>query len=157
MIINIFTFSSFLSSLFFILFSVTNTPHLSTVCSSSSRSIPYFSFISSTTNSHRHPSTGSSNSQDSFPPAGSNSSSLDGFTNGPHVTGAPGVPGPYPQYPPSSEYGSHLPQRQPTQATAGKTSGHVLWPRWIQNESVCVCVYAVTSVRQVTCSSPHSK
>ncbi|KAK8388046.1 hypothetical protein O3P69_020134 [Scylla paramamosain] len=65
------------------------------------------------------PSPGSSNSQDSFPPAGSNSSSLDGFTNGPHVTGAPGVPGPYPQYPPSSEYGSHLPQRQATQATAG--------------------------------------
>lgn len=66
------------------------------------------------------PPTGSSNSQDSFPPAGSNSSSLDGFSNGPHVAGGPGVPGPYPQYPPSSEYGGHLPQRQPAQATAGE-------------------------------------
>lgn len=66
------------------------------------------------------PPTGSSNSQDSFPPAGSNSSSLDGFSNGPHVAGGPGVPGPYPQYPPSSEYGGHLPQRQPAQATSGE-------------------------------------
>ncbi|XP_069169123.1 trithorax group protein osa isoform X7 [Procambarus clarkii] len=65
------------------------------------------------------PSPGSSNSQDSFPPAGSNSSSMDGFSNGPHVPGGPGVPGPYPQYPPSSEYGGHMPQRPPSQSTSG--------------------------------------
>lgn len=65
------------------------------------------------------PSPGSSNSQDSFPPAGSNSSSMDGFSNGPHVPGGPGVPGPYPQYPPSSEFGSHMPQRPSTQSTSG--------------------------------------
>ncbi|XP_071543955.1 trithorax group protein osa-like isoform X11 [Panulirus ornatus] len=65
------------------------------------------------------PSPGSSNSQDSFPPAGSNSSSMDGFSNGPHVPGGPGVPGPYPQYPPSSEFGGHMPQRSPSQSTSG--------------------------------------
>ncbi|XP_069990045.1 trithorax group protein osa isoform X1 [Penaeus vannamei] len=65
------------------------------------------------------PSPGSSNSQDSFPPAGSNSSSMDGFSNGPHVPGGPGVPGPYPQYPPASEYGSHMQQRPPSQSTPG--------------------------------------
>lgn len=65
---------------------------------------------------------GSSNSQDSFPPAGSNSSSMDGFSNGPHVPGGPGVPGPYPQYPPASEYGSHMQQRPPSQSTPGKSA-----------------------------------
>lgn len=66
-------------------------------------------------------SIGSSNSQDSFPAAGSNSSSMDGFSNGPHVGAGPGgVPGPYPQYPPSSEYPGHMPQRTPAQSTSGK-------------------------------------
>lgn len=67
-------------------------------------------------------SIGSSNSQDSFPAAGSNSSSMDGFSNGPHVGAGPGgVPGPYPQYPPSSEYPGHMPQRPPSQSTSGKS------------------------------------
>lgn len=57
------------------------------------------------------PSPGSSNSQDSFPAAGSNSSSMDGFSNGPHG-GGPGMGGPYPNYPPNSgEYGGHMGQR----------------------------------------------
>lgn len=71
------------------------------------------------------PSPGSSNSQDSFPAAGSNSSSMDGFSNGPHVgAGSGGVPGPYPQYPPSSEYPGHIPHRPPSQSTSAGYQGY---------------------------------
>ncbi|CAL4091575.1 unnamed protein product, partial [Meganyctiphanes norvegica] len=60
------------------------------------------------------PSPGSSNSQDSFPAAGSNSSSMDGFSNGPHG-GGPGMGGPYTNYQPNSgEYGGHMGQRPPS-------------------------------------------
>lgn len=48
---------------------------------------------------------------------------MDGFSNGPHVPGGPGVPGPYPQYPPASEYASHMQQRPPSQSTPGKSKG----------------------------------
>ena len=43
----------------------------------------------------------------SVPSPGSNSSSMDGFSNGPHA---------YPQYPPSSEY---MQQRPPNPSTPG--------------------------------------
>ncbi|KAL7642723.1 UNVERIFIED_CONTAM: hypothetical protein RMT77_007288 [Armadillidium vulgare] len=55
----------------------------------------------------------------SVPSPGSNSSSMDGFSNGPHMPGAPGMAGPYSQYPPSSEFPGHLQQRPPNQSTPG--------------------------------------
>ncbi|KAA0203710.1 hypothetical protein HAZT_HAZT008988, partial [Hyalella azteca] len=58
------------------------------------------------------PSPGSSNSQDSFPPAGSNNSSMDGYSNGPPHPGMP----PYTPYPPSSDYPGHMQQRPPSQS-----------------------------------------
>ncbi|XP_018024844.1 trithorax group protein osa [Hyalella azteca] len=61
------------------------------------------------------PSPGSSNSQDSFPPAGSNNSSMDGYSNGPPHPGMP----PYTPYPPSSDYPGHMQQRPPSQSQPG--------------------------------------
>ena len=69
--------------------------------------------------------SGSSNSQDSFPQNCSNSNSMDGFSNGPHMPGGPGMPGPYTQYPPSTEYPGHLQQRPPSQTGPGKIKSKI--------------------------------
>ena len=50
---------------------------------------------------------------------------MDGFSNGPHMPGGPGMPGPYPQYPPSSEYPGHMQQRAPNPSTPGKFKSNI--------------------------------
>lgn len=44
------------------------------------------------------------------------------------MPGGPGMPGPYSQYPPSSEFPGHMPQRPPNQSTSGEFSPSLSLP-----------------------------